>query len=286
MEGYSMKKKFSTHGEHPDFLTIVSLWVFPFCAIALTSWLLYDFYSQRGPLIYIEFSDASSVEANRTPLRFRGINVGRVESVVLTNDTQKVSVAARLTKEAKDLAVEGAKFWIVQPEVDFEGIRGLETLFKGPYIRIESGKGKPQRKFIGFTGSLENDTTTTSFILKAPAVSSIDTGDSVTYRGLKVGSVSSIALDGKSQKVEIRIKIEKKFSKLIREYTAFWIKSGVDAKFGLLGADIKINSMETLMRGGIALAVPNEPGDKVKEKHEFVLQESPPKDWISWSPEL
>ncbi|MCC6137332.1 MAG: MCE family protein, partial [Bdellovibrionaceae bacterium] len=115
---------------------------------------------------------------------------------------------------------------------------------------------------------------------------SIDTGDAVTYRGLKVGSVGKIELADKAQGVNVHIHIQKQFSKLICDQTAFWIKSAVDAKFGLLSADIKINSLDTIMRGGIALAVPNVPGALSPAKKTFLLQDTPPKDWISWSPAL
>lgn len=281
-----MKKNISSSS--PDLMTIVSLWIFPLCAMIITAWLLYDFYSAQGPLIEIVFDDAASVEPQRTLLRFRGITVGRVEKVYLSPDTKKVKVMARLTKEAKTIASQGSRFWIIHPQVSYEGIRGLETLLKGPYIKVEIGSGKPTRDFKGNIGDPELAQTqgAKSYILHAKEINSVDNGDAVTYRGLKVGSVSKVELAEKAQGVNVHITIEKQFSKLIRDQTAFWIKSAVDAKFGLLSADIKINSLDTIMRGGIALAVPNEPGEISPPQKVFRLQDTPPKDWISWSPAL
>ena len=61
----------------------------------------------------------------------------------------------------------------------------VETLFKGPYIRIESGSGKAKRKFVGQTGR-NGATATATHILTAPTVTSVGAGDSITYRGLKL----------------------------------------------------------------------------------------------------
>lgn len=271
-----------------DITTILSLWIFPACALFITGYLLYDFYSEQGPLIQIVFDEAAAVEPQRTLLRYRGVAVGRVENVTLTPDSQKVTVSARLTKDAKNLAVEGSRFWIIQPQVGFDGIRGLETIIKGPYIRVEVGKGAPARKFSGFIGDPELGASqiVKSFVLKTREVKSIDEGDAITYRGLRVGKVSKVELAEKGQGIDVHINIERRYAKLVREKTVFWVKTAVDAKIGLLGADIKINSLDTLMRGGIALAVPNVTGDIVPAKHVFAIQDTPPKDWISWSPEL
>lgn len=281
-----MKK---TSSSRPDIMSLISLWVFPTCALLITSYLLYDFYSQQGPMIKIDFDDAASIEPQRTMLRYRGVTVGHVDSVQLSPDTKKVTVLARLNAEAKSVAVEGSRFWIIHPQVGYDGIRGLETLIKGPYIRVDIGKGPTvQKQFVGYIGDPELADTQAikPFVLYAREVKSVDVGDSITYRGLRIGKVSKIELAEKSQGVNVHINIEKTYAKLVRDKTAFWIKSAVDAKIGLMGADIKINSLDTIMRGGIALAVPDSPGELAAAKKVFILQDTAPKDWVNWSPPL
>lgn len=274
--------------KHPDLMSIISLWVFPVCALVITGYLLYDFYSKQGPMIKIEFDEAASIEPQRTMLKYRGVTVGHVDSVQLSPDTKKVMVNARLNADARAIAVDGSRFWIIHPQVSYDGIRGLETLIKGPYIRVEIGKGPPKKIFQGHIGDPELATSQSikAFVLHAREVKSVDIGDSVTYRGLRVGRVSKIELSDKAQGVNVHISIDKQHAKLVREKTAFWVKSAVDAKIGLMSADIKINSLDTIMRGGIALAVPNAPGDIASAKKVFVLQDEAPKDWVNWTPEL
>lgn len=240
-------------------------------------------------MIKIEFDDAASIEPQRTTLRYRGVTIGHVESVELSPDTKKVMVFARLNAEAEAVAMEGSKFWIIHPQVGYDGIRGLETIIKGPYIRVDIGKGtKVQKQFTGFIGDpeLAESQSVKPFVLTTREVKSIDAGDAITYRGLRVGKVYKVELSEKAQGVNIHINIEKQYARLVREKTVFWIKTAVDAKIGLLGADIKINSLDTIMRGGIALAVPDKAGEIAPAKKVFGLQDEVPKDWISWSPQL
>ncbi len=107
----------------PSMLWVI--WMFPSFAVVMTGYIFYDYFEKRGPLVKIHFADAAGVEVQKTILRFRGITVGRVEKIVLSADTKEVVVEARLNREAHHLAVEGTSFGIVEPEVGFEGIRGL-----------------------------------------------------------------------------------------------------------------------------------------------------------------
>ncbi len=261
------------------------VWVFPIIAAVIAGWLFFDYWRHRGPLIKIIFNDASTVEEQKTPLRYLGINVGMVENVILSKNGKEVTVFARLTNNAKNLAASGTKFWIVKPQVDFEGVRGLETIFRGSYIRVEPGGGKPATEFQGDSGSDNNDLTVT-YKLRTPQSDSISVGDSVTFRGLKVGMVSSVDLGPKSQLVEVQIAIEKQYAKLIRTNSIFWRKVGLQANLGLFKSEIKINSLESLMKGGIALAVPDAPGKRAPAKSVFALESAPPKDFEKWNPEL
>lgn len=265
-----------------------TLWLFPVFAVIFTALVFFEAWRDRGPMITLRFSDASSVEAQKTPLRFRGIKVGTVESVELSKDTTEVVVKARLVRSAKDLATEGSRFWIVQPQVDFEGVRGLETLFKGPYIRVEPGKGKPKLEFAGHTGDslAENNVGTVSYVLESGFAESVDAGDPIFYRGLKVGAVAGVRLTPTAQGVEINIHIEKKFAKLVRSNTSFWQKSGVHANLGLFNSEIRVGSLENLLKGGISFATPNEAGPAAKANDKFRLTTDAPKDWIHWVPKL
>jgi len=263
------------------------IWLFPVIAIVMAGFVFYDHYQKRGPLVKIHFNDASGVESYKTALRFRGINVGVVENVRLTEDTARVVVEARLDRDAAHLAVEGTKFYIIQPEVSFAGVRGLETLFKGPYIRVEQGGGERKLEFDGFAGE-PNETVpgTIPYFIKTHFLNSIDQGDSVSYRGLKIGTVTNVKLEKSGEWIQIQINVERKYMKLIRTNTMFWPKVGIYAKLSLFKSEIKVNSLESLMKGGIDIATPNNAGGIAPAGHHFGLSEKPTDDYMTWAPNL
>lgn len=192
------------------FSTAWLVWLFPVFSIIITGSLYSQYLKHRGPLIHIYFNDATGIEVEKTVLRFRGVNVGKVEEILLSENDKGVSIVARLDREAKHLAVDGTQFWIVQPQVDFQGVRGLETLFRGSYIRILQGQGSGDAA-TEFKGHSETDeSNSVVYYLRSPIVDSINPGDFIFYRGLKIGNVSEVSLAHTGQWIDIQIQIEKK----------------------------------------------------------------------------
>src|SRR5688572_27603861 len=107
------------------------IWLFPVFALAITGWLLADYYSQQGPRLKILFDDAAGVQAERTTVRFRGVVIGTVKDVYISEDQRDVIAEVLLRKDAASFAVEGSKFSLVTPQVNFQGISGLNTLIEG-----------------------------------------------------------------------------------------------------------------------------------------------------------
>lgn len=263
------------------------VWIFPAIALVLSVWVFVKFAKDRGPLIEIRFPEAAGIEAAKTPIRFRGIDVGRVEDISLSEDSKDVVIYVRLVRQAKQLAVNGTKFWIVQPKVSFQGVSGLETLFQGPYINMRPGnkESKFKDKFVGTVGP-DDDSGMVSYFLRTAHSEPLSPGDSVSFRGMRIGSVAESKMQKTGQAVDVKINIERKFVKLVRNNTIFWKKKGVSAKLGLFGSKVEIGSLDTLMRGGVELATPA-PAAKIANAQEtFELREEAPKEFEKWSPDL
>lgn len=266
------------------------IWLFPLFAVGISAWLFMGYFDQRGPQIKIHFDDASSIKADKTTIRYRGVNIGSVDKIVISNDNKEAIAHVTLRRDAAEFAVEGSRFWVVTPKVNIQGVSGLETIFEGPYIAVDPGPRNAKRK-LDFSGratsgieeSLED---TSTYYLEAPFVESINTGDPVSFRGLNVGSVTRVNLSKTSQAVVVQINIENRFTKLIRTNTVFWRKVGVDAKLGLFNSEVKISSLESLLRGGIAFFTPDPAGPMAKGRSHFALNPAPPKDWEKWNPKL
>lgn len=267
----------------------VAVWIFPLIAIILSGWLFIDYMKTRGPLVEIRFPDAADIEAQKTVIKYRGIKVGLVEDVELSRDGRQVIVHARLVRHARSLAVKGSQFRVIQPQVGFEGVQGLETLFKGVYIQLEPGPADAEVEdtFVGRDNSESaKQIGGVAFTLRSRLVDSIGTGDPVTYRGMKVGEVLRVSLDRAAQWVETRIQIERRYGYLVRSNSVFWRKRAVKADMSLFGASVEIASLESMMKGGIAFATPNAAGKIAGSQNKFSLEESEPKGWKEWIPNL
>lgn len=265
------------------------IWLFPVIALGISGWLLLDFYRQQGPRVYITFDEASGIQAEKTKVRFRGVPIGTVKDVTISADQKDVIAEVLLRKDAENFAVEGSKFSLVTPKVGFQGISGLDTLFEGAYIAVLPGPadGKEKMDFKGQTNASTDPLDDTSpYIIETEIVESINPGVSVTYRGLKIGSVSKLHVAKGGRLINVQINVDNKYTWLIRSNTVFWRKIGVQAKLGLFGSEIKVNSMESIMSGGVELATPDPAGPMAKAMQKFPLAPAAPKDLAKWNPTL
>ncbi|MBX3041010.1 MAG: MCE family protein [Bdellovibrionaceae bacterium] len=266
------------------------LWLFPLFAVLISAWLFREYFTQRGSTLMIAFSDASGLQPEKTRVRFRGVTIGVVKKVTISEDGKDVIAHVLLQRDAEHFAVKGSKFWVVLPNVNFQGVSGLETLFEGTYIAAQPGSAKGPRE-TAFKGHIGAETTesledTIIYYLETDQLGSVSVGNAVTFRGLKVGVVSLVNLSKDSRTVIVQINIQKKYTKLVRTNSIFWRKVGVQANLGFFSAEVKINSLESLMRGGIDLWTPENAGPIAEGQSKFTLSASPPKGWEKWNPKL
>ncbi|QDK39312.1 MlaD family protein [Bdellovibrio sp. NC01] len=264
------------------------IWFFPVVAFIITAVLMWRYFEGVGPKIKIYFDDGANIQAERTRITYRGVTIGMVNKVSISDDNKEVIAYATLQKDAEDFAVEGTKFWIVTPKVSIQGISGLETLIQGPYIATQPGKGAKTKTFKGKLESESNDPLedTVPYHLETTNVESINPGDSVTYRGMKIGSVTKVNLSKSAQTILVQINVQDKFVRLVRSNTVFWRKVGIQAKLGLFKSEVKINSLDSIIHGGIDMFTPEPPGEISKWGSKFVLYDGPPKDYQKWNPKL
>lgn len=264
------------------------VWVVPLIAAVVAGSLVYNRLQEFGPTITINFRDASGVKPDQTEIRYRGVPVGQVTTVELAENQQHVVVTAQLRRTAAGLAREGSLFWVVRPEVGFGAVRGLSTVLTGSYIQAIPGHGKSRRDFTG----LESASPTLgqpglNLILSMRQMGSVRVGSPVVYRGIEVGSVTGTSLSRDATSAQLDVFIEQRYARLVRMGSRFWLLSGVDVNFGLFrGLEINVESLRTLVGGGIAFATPDDAGGPVKDGMLFLLHEKPQPEWLEWHPKI
>ncbi len=261
-------------------------WLIPMFALCFAGWLGYRAWLLRGTVITIHLPEGHGLAPN-DEVRYRGIAVGQVRSVELAQNSDGVLVTAALHPRASHLARAGMRVWVVRPRLDVTGVAGLETLIGPRYLAILPGTGPPQRHFVGLAeppivesidpGDLE-------ILLEAPRRSGIRPGGSVSYRGIKVGSILSVGLASDGNAVEARLHIRKAYVQLIRPETRFWSVGGLEMQLGIGGLSAHIDSLEGLVAGGVALATPPDASEVVRTGHRFRLEAKPKEEWLTWEP--
>jgi paraquat-inducible protein B len=265
------------------------VWVVPVIAAIVAGYLLYGRFQQLGPKITIKFRDGSGLKTSQTPIKYRGVQIGEVETVELTPDHQLVVVTARLQRSAASLAKEGSLFWIVRPEVGIGSVTGLSTVITGPEIDVLPGSGNPQSDFVGLENApVAAEENGLKLTIISNRLGSLRPGSPVYYRDVEVGAIQGCDLSSDAVAVAIHVLIKQRYAKLVRNGSKFWNVSGLDVSVGLFrGLEVNMESLRSLAVGGIAFATPDVPKDlPARDGTAFLLYNKPEKEWLEWTPKI
>ncbi len=265
-------------------------WILPVLALALVVFFGWQAWQERGLDVRISFEQGHGIKPGDT-VRYRGITLGEVRAVRLDESLEHVELDVRLERKASALAREGARFWIVRPQVSLAGIAGLETIVGARYIELLPGPSSAERRsrFAGLEsppvyeglqpGGLE-------VRLLAARRGSLSPSVPVYYRQTQVGRVLSVQLTSDGNAVEALAYIEPMYAPLVRERTRFWRASGIDVEANLRGVRMRTESLQTLLFGGVALATPENAGSPARPLQAFELAEEPEEEWQTWQPSI
>ena len=167
------------------------IWLIPIVAAFIGGWLIVKGIMDRGPTIRILFQTGEGLEAGKTKVKFKGVDVGDVKQITLSKG-KGVVATVELVKEAESRLVEDTRFWVVRPRIAGGVASGLGTLFSGSYIGVDPGKSETKRRdFIGLEVApiVTQDVPGRQFILRAETVGSLQAGSPIFFRQEAVGSV-------------------------------------------------------------------------------------------------
>ncbi len=239
-----------------------------------------------SPPIRISFENGHGLLAGQTQLRYLGVPVGLVEEIIPSKG--RVEVVARLEPGYDILQREGTIFSLVRPRISLEGVSGLETLVSGVYIDCAAApKGKLVRNFVGrpFAGAASQSGL--EVVVTAPETG-LSAGSPVYYRGVQVGRVQRKTLSPDGRTVHLSVLIDQPYARLVRENTRFWDVSGFKASLGFLSIKIETETLESLARGGLAFATPDNSamGAPARSGQKFALSKTPRPEWLRWAPSI
>ncbi len=254
------------------------IWLIPIVAVLIGGWLAVKSILAKGPTITITFKTADGLEAGKTKIKYKNIDIGEVKSVGFSKDLENIVVTAELDKGVTPHLVEDVRFWIVKPRITGGQVTGIGTLFSGSYIEMDRGKSSTKREH--FEG-LEVQPTVTGdmqghhFILHAESTGSLEPGSPVYFRQEAVGSVESHQLNQDGQGVTFKIFVNAPYDQYVRTNTRFWNASGIDVTMDSAGIKVNTQSLASILIGGIAFeTLAGAPQPLAEENQEFSLAET------------
>jgi len=231
------------------------VWVIPIVAALIGGWLAVKAILEHGPTVTITFVTAQGIEAGKTKIKYKNVDIGEVRTVTVSDDDKRVIAKAEFSKAAAKYLVKDTRFWVVRPRVGAGGISGLGTLFSGAYLGIDVGKShEAQYTFTGLEVPpvITSEVPGREFVLRGKGIGSLDVGSPIYFRHIQVGQIVAYDLDADGKGVTFRVFINSPYERYVTTDTRFWHASGVDMTLDANGVRVQTESLATILAGGIA----------------------------------
>lgn len=253
---------------------ISAIWFVPIVALLIGGWMVYYHWSNQGPVVTLFFESAEGMEAGKTKIKSRHVNIGEVESITLNDAGDGVTVTARLAKNSEKMLVEDSNFWIVTPKISLSGVSGLDTLISGVYIEIAPGKSdEPMDEFTALDSAPITPIGTPGLhiTLNSDEEFAYSKGDPIIYKGLTVGQIEDVYFNIDERVVYYNAFIKSPYHELVTTNTRFWDVSGLTVDLNAEGISVKTGNVETMLTNGVTFDVPDGMplGDKITERDYF-----------------
>ncbi|MFM2481997.1 intermembrane transport protein PqiB [Celerinatantimonas sp. YJH-8] len=232
-----------------------SIWLIPLVALVVAAWMLYQNWSSQGPTIEIVAANAEGLEVGRTKVKARNVDVGEVTNIRLSSDYNQAIITVLLHSGSREMLHEDAKFWVIKPRVGREGVSGLGTLLSGAYIDMEPGTKGPLTDHFDMLPQPPLSTSQDEGIrirLSSRNIAKMSVGTPVHFRGYDVGYIEKVGFDLKNGDITYRLFIHAPYDSLVTSAVQFWLTPGLSVKSSARGFEFRMDSLETLMSGGIS----------------------------------
>jgi paraquat-inducible protein B len=235
------------------------VWLVPLVTALVGGWLVVSTLTDQLPSATIQFQTAAGIEAGKTKIKYKSVEIGIVEEIAFAEGFSNVILTVEFNQGLEDFLRRNTRFWVVRPQLSVRGVSGLGTLISGSYIEIDPGPGAPQTHFVGLEEMplITTDDAGTKLTLISNDLGSIGRGSPIYYQGILAGEALGYELAGDAQSVYIHAFIRDPFNQLVKGNSRFWNVSGVDLTMGADGIEVRTASVQSLLFGGISFDTPD-----------------------------
>jgi paraquat-inducible protein B len=237
------------------------VWIIPIVAAVIGLSIAVKSLMDRGHMITITFKTGEGMEAGKTKIKYKDVQIGEVKGLAISRDRSHVVVTAEVSKDATGLLVKDTRFWVVRARISGGNVSGLGTLIGGSYIGVDAGTStEKQDEFKGLETPpvVAMDVPGRQFVLHAADVGSLDAASPLFYRRMQVGQVISTDLDPDGKGVTVKVFVRAPFDQYVKADTVFWHASGIDLTLNANGVKLNTESMVSILMGGISFQTPEQ----------------------------
>jgi paraquat-inducible protein B len=252
------------------------IWIIPIVVVIVAASFAYRAIQEEGPKVVVLFDSAEGLTAGKSKVKYRDVEIGDVDGIAFRGIDQ-VEVQLSLHPGAARYVTEDTQWWVVRPRIGGGGISGLETILSGGYVTFEPGTEgkKEEREFVGLEEPPipAKDRPGVQLTLVTDELRGVDVGAAIFFRDIDVGDVLHYALAEDGKTVEIKIVVRGAHAGRVTSASRFWNAGGFELSVGAGGLDVKTESIQSILSGGIAFDSPGG-GKPAKAGDRFWLHHS------------
>ncbi|OEE79429.1 PqiB family protein [Vibrio genomosp. F6] len=226
----------------------------------------------RGIPIQITLPDENKVSATGAPIVYRGIEIGQITNLSLSNEREQIIANAAIEPAFSDMLTAGSKFILEEAKVSLTGVENIANLVRGNFLTIVPGAGDQVRQFTAIRKTQFSQQQEKSISVKLTADSSfgLEVGTRILYKGIAVGSVIDVRLNDKN--VSMDALIDNHYAHLIKSRNRFFITGSATAELTGSGLSITVPPAKQLLSGSISFI--SEGSDTQQESYTLYQSQS------------
>jgi len=243
----------------------------PLIALGISIGMVVKYYQKKGLWVEVSFKDVRGITPHQTPVKYRGVEVGKVEEIKIDKDNLNLFILRLLIyPQYEYLVKKGTIFWKATLEISPDKISNLDTLLKGSYISLlppttkKSELVKLPTEFY-FKG-LEHPPGEKGYhFVLISQEGDLGKNAPIVYKGVQIGKLYSKTLypDGT---LHYKGLIFQPYNYLLYRNIKFYRIDPVKFKASIDSIQLKIPSLRLMLTGGVGLYV-GDGGGFPKEKY-------------------
>lgn len=234
----------------------------------------------RGIAIKIALPDDNKVSGEGAPIMYRGIEVGQVTDLSLSEGREVILASAAIQPAFSDLLTSGTRFVLEEAKVSLSGVENITNLVRGNFLTIVPGEGKRARQFTAIRKNVFNQQQEKSIAIRLVSDNSfgLDSGANVLYKGIVVGSIIKVGLLDEEKALQAHhevfmdVLIDQEYKHLIKSNNRFYVTGSASAELTESGLSVTVPPAKQLLTGSISFV--SQGGENIQDEYQLFQSES------------